>query len=45
MITDNLKRQLFDAIERRSEEIIAIGEGLRRHPELGFKEVKTARRR
>ncbi len=43
MTTDDLKRQVFDAIERRSEEIIAVGEGLRRHPELGFKEVKTAR--
>lgn len=43
MTTDDLKRQLFDAIERRSDEIIAVGEGLRRHPELGFKEVKTAR--
>jgi amidohydrolase len=40
---DELKQSLFAAIDRRSEEIIGIGEGLRRHPELGFKEVKTAR--
>jgi amidohydrolase len=40
---DELKRNVFAAIDRRSEEIIALGEGIRRHPELGFKEVKTAR--
>ena len=40
---DELKSSLYAAIDRRSEEIIALGEGLRRHPELGFKEVKTAK--
>jgi amidohydrolase len=43
MTKDELKRCVFAAIDRRSDEIIALGEGLRRHPELGFKEVKTAR--
>jgi amidohydrolase len=42
MTNDDLKRQVFEAIDRRSDEIVALGEGLRRHPELGFKEVKTA---
>jgi len=40
---DELKQSLFAAIDRRADEIIGIGEGLRRHPELGFKEEKTAR--
>jgi amidohydrolase len=31
------------AIDRRAEEIIALGEQIRRHPELGFKEFKTSR--
>jgi len=42
MTNDDLKRNVFEAIERRSDEIVALGEGLRRHPELGFKKVKTA---
>ena len=40
---DELKQTVLAAIDRRRDEIIGIGEGLRRHPELGFKEVKTAR--
>ena len=40
---DELKRSVYAAIDQRSEQIIALGEGLRRNPELGFKEVKTAR--
>jgi len=43
MNKEELKQRVFQAIDRRSEEIIALGEGIRRHPELGFKEVKTAR--
>ncbi|MBI1733652.1 MAG: amidohydrolase [Candidatus Rokubacteria bacterium] len=42
MTKDELKQRVLDAIERRSEEIIGLGEQIRRHPELGFKEVKTS---
>ena len=42
MTADALKKRVHDAIERRSEEIIRLGEEIRRNPELGFKEVKTA---
>ena len=38
-----LKRRIFEAIDRRADDIIGLGERIRRHPELGFKEVKTAR--
>jgi amidohydrolase len=37
-----LKKQVFETIDARADEIIAIGEKIRRHPELGFKEVKTS---
>ena len=43
MNRDELKRHVFGAIDRRGEEIIGLGERIRRHPELGFKELKTAR--
>jgi amidohydrolase len=43
MNTSALKRRLWDAIDRRADQIVDIGERIRRHPELGFKEVKTAR--
>ena len=43
MTRDELKRQLWEAIDRRAEQIIGLGETIRRHPELGFKEVRTAR--
>jgi amidohydrolase len=43
MTRDELERQVLAAIDRRAEEIIGLGETIRRHPELGFKEVKTAR--
>lgn len=43
MTKDDLKRKVWDAIDRRSEEIIALGERIRRHPELGFKEFRTSR--
>jgi hypothetical protein len=38
MSKENLKRKVWEAIDRRSEEIIGLGEGLRSYPELGFKE-------
>jgi amidohydrolase len=43
MTRDEIKRDVFRAIDRRAEEVIALGETIRRHPELGFKEVRTAR--
>src|SRR3989449_6190 len=43
MTKDDLKRRVWQAIDRHGEEIIGLGEQIRRHPELGFKEVKTAR--
>src|SRR2546421_3582760 len=43
MTKDELKQQVYQAIEQRGEEIIGLGEEIRRHPELGFKEVRTAR--
>jgi metal-dependent amidase/aminoacylase/carboxypeptidase family protein len=38
-----IKRQVCEAIDRRADQIISLGETIRRNPELGFKEVKTAR--
>ena len=43
MTRDQLKARILDAIDRRAPEIIRIGETIRKHPELGFKELKTAR--
>ena len=43
MTRDDLKRDVWQAIDRRRDEIIALGEQIRRHPELGFKEFKTSR--
>jgi amidohydrolase len=40
---DDLKREVCAAIDRRAEDIVAVGEEIRRNPELGFKEFKTAR--
>lgn len=42
MTKAELKQRVHAAIDRRGEEIIRIGETIRGHPELGFKEVKTA---
>jgi amidohydrolase len=39
---DELKQSICGAIDRNSERIIELGERIRRHPELGFKEFKTA---
>ena len=43
MTKDELKQRVFQAIDQRGDEIIGLGEQIRRQPELGFKEVKTAR--
>src|SRR6266705_964215 len=43
MTKDELKHRVYQAIDQRGEEIIGLGEQIRRHPELGFKEVETAR--
>src|SRR5437899_12868501 len=43
MMRDDLKRDVWQAIDRRRDEIIGLGEQIRRHPELGFKEFKTSR--
>jgi amidohydrolase len=42
-VKEDVKRQLCDAIDRRADLIITVGETIRHHPELGFKEIKTAR--
>jgi metal-dependent amidase/aminoacylase/carboxypeptidase family protein len=36
------KQRVIEAIEKRSAEVREIGESILRHPEMGFKEVKTA---
>src|SRR5919106_3957470 len=43
MTRNEIKQRAYAAIERRAEEIIGLGEQIRQQPELGFKEVKTAR--
>ncbi|MET0851490.1 MAG: amidohydrolase, partial [Candidatus Rokuibacteriota bacterium] len=40
---EEIKKSVCEAIDRRAEQIVAIGETIRKSPELGFKEVKTAR--
>jgi metal-dependent amidase/aminoacylase/carboxypeptidase family protein len=40
---EDLKKRVEKAIDRRSKEIIEIGEYIWKNPELGFKEFKTAR--
>jgi amidohydrolase len=42
MTRDELKQRVHAAIDRRAPEIIEVGERIRRNPELGFKEVRTA---
>ena len=42
MTKNEIKQRVDAAIDRRAEEIIRLGEQIRLHPELGFKEVKTA---
>jgi amidohydrolase len=43
MTKDELKQQVYAAVDRRADEIIGLGEQIRRTPELGFKEFKTAK--
>src|SRR5436309_15301019 len=43
MTKDELKQRVYQAVDQRGDEIIGLGEQIRRQPELGFKEVKTAR--
>ena len=38
---EDLKRQVCEAIERRADALIGLGETIRHQPELGFKEFKT----
>ncbi len=40
---DDVKRAVCEAIDRQAERIIGLGDSIRRGPELGFKEFKTAR--
>ncbi len=44
MSRDDLKKKVCDAIEKRADEIHELGEDILRHPELGFKETRTAGR-
>ncbi len=39
---DELKRRVCASIDKCREEIVRIGEDIRLHPELGYKEVRTA---
>lgn len=43
MTRDDLKRRVYAAIDRRTDDIVRLGETIRAHPELGFKEFRTAR--
>lgn len=40
---EELKRRLCEAIDKRRNEIVKIGEDITKKPELGFKEVNTAK--
>jgi amidohydrolase len=42
MTRDALKARVYEAIDRRADQIVALGDGIRKNPELGFKEFKTA---
>lgn len=39
---ETLQKQVCEAIERRADTLIGMGETIRHQPELGFKEFKTA---
>jgi amidohydrolase len=41
---EDLKQQVFDAVDARREQIVGIGEAIMDAPELGFKEFHTADR-
>ncbi|HME97172.1 MAG TPA: amidohydrolase [Methylomirabilota bacterium] len=40
---NTVKQAICEAIDRNADRIIGLGERIRKHPELGFKEFKTAR--
>src|SRR5262245_7276853 len=40
---ENVKRRVCEVIDENAERIIGLGDTIRRQPELGFKEFKTAR--
>jgi amidohydrolase len=40
--TDELKRRVCAEIDRRAEEIVAASDHIMRHPESGYREVRTA---
>jgi len=40
---DDVKRAVCEAIDRQSQKIVTVGETIRKSPELGFKEFKTAK--
>ena len=42
MDKQELKARVFEAIDGKADEVILLGEQIRRHPELGFKEVRTS---
>jgi len=42
MTREELKHRVDEAIELHADEIVAVGEAIRRHPELGFKELRTS---
>ncbi len=42
MEAEKLKETICEAIDSHRGEIVAIGEDIRIHPELGFKEFRTA---
>ena len=42
-IKDDVKRAVCETIDGQAERIIGLGDTIRRSPELGFKEFKTAR--
>src|SRR5439155_1394933 len=42
MTKDELKTEVWSAIDQRADAVVGIGERIRKHPELGFKETKTA---
>jgi hypothetical protein len=37
MTKSDLKQRVYAAIDRRAEQIVGIGEQIRKHPELGFR--------
>ncbi|OGG43633.1 MAG: amidohydrolase [Candidatus Handelsmanbacteria bacterium RIFCSPLOWO2_12_FULL_64_10] len=42
MTKEELKAKVYEAIDRRRDEIVALGETIMKNPELGFKEFETA---